>query len=81
MNKKVAIIYDFDYTLISGNMQEGFFIDSFGVKKEDYWALADKVMIDNNMDSILASMYVPLILSKEKGVKFDKKFLEESGRD
>jgi hypothetical protein len=34
-----ALIYDFDGTLVKGNLQEHSFIPSMGLKRDDFWAL------------------------------------------
>ena len=78
--KKIAFIYDFDYTLISGNMQEGKLIEALGVTKEEYWEVSNKIMKENDIDGILAAMYTPIVIAKKKGIKFDKKLLEDAGR-
>ncbi len=78
--KKVALIYDFDSTLIDGNMQDHSFMEAFGVTADEYWARADQFMQQNDVDGILTAMYMPIMLAKEKGVTFDKAFLQEHGR-
>ncbi|MBQ4557769.1 MAG: haloacid dehalogenase-like hydrolase [Clostridia bacterium] len=79
--KKVAIIYDFDHTLIKGDMQEGGFINSFDLSVSEYWKNVDKLMINSNMDSILAAMYYPVLKAKELDLQYDKAFLEKYGRE
>ncbi len=61
----VAICYDFDGTLVKGNIQETSFIPQIGLKKEEFWKEVDKMVKDDEMDRILAYMF--LIISKAKG--------------
>lgn len=61
---KVAIAYDFDGTLAPGNMQEHTFLPKLGIPKEVFWAEANQVGQDNDMDGILA--YMELMLKKAR---------------
>ena len=64
----MAIAYDFDGTLAPGNMQEHSFIPELGLSKEDFWHESrHKYAPDNDMDEILAYMYMMLHKAKSKG--------------
>ena len=78
--KKVALIYDFDYTLISGNMQEENLLGMLGVAKEDFWQYANSLMRENDMDSVLAAMYAFVLVAKDKSKKFTKQMMVEAGK-
>jgi 2-hydroxy-3-keto-5-methylthiopentenyl-1-phosphate phosphatase len=56
----IALMYDFDKTLCTKDMQEYTFIPHVGMKPEDFWAVADKLANDKKMDRILAYMWVML---------------------
>ena len=77
-----AIAYDFDGTLAKGNIQENSFIPDLGIKKSDFWNEVKKLTEENEMDEILAYMF--LLISKAKnhgGVKFDRESLKAHGKD
>lgn len=65
---RAAIAYDFDGTLAPGNMQEHSFIPQLGIAKEAFWAEANALARENDMDEILAYMELMLKKSKEKGI-------------
>ena len=78
---KAAIAYDFDGTLAPGNMQEHSFIPQLGIPKEEFWAEANQLARDNDMDEILAYMELMLKKSKEKGIPILRKEFENFGKD
>ena len=55
----VAIMYDFDKTLITRDMQEYTFIPSLGMQPDDFWDGTQKLAVEQQMDSVLAT-YVKL---------------------
>jgi hypothetical protein len=57
-NTTVAIVYDFDGTLAKGNIQENSFIPNLGVQKEAFWNEVKQITQDDEMDEILAYMYL-----------------------
>ena len=63
---KVAIIYDFDGTLARGNIQENSFIPDLGMDKKEFWELVRRQAEKDEMDEILAYMYL-LIEEARKG--------------
>jgi len=74
---KVAICYDFDGTLISGNMQENSFIPNIGMCKEKFWKEVKVFAEKNDMDEVLAYMYYMIEKAKEKGKQFTKKTIKK----
>ena len=54
----VAIMYDFDKTLSTRDMQEFNFISNVGMKPKDFWAEVQTMSRDQDMDNILAYMYM-----------------------
>ncbi len=78
--KKVALIYDFDKTLISTNMQEGSFVEAFDISVKDFWDKANKISEYQECDNVLSGVLIPVILAKEKAIKYDKEFLKYHGR-
>ncbi len=79
-NITIAICYDFDGTLIRGNMQENSFIPDIGVTKNVFW---DEVQVhakENDMDGVLSYMKLMLEKAKEKRRAFNKSSLFEHGK-
>ncbi len=78
---RVAIAYDFDDTLAPGNMQEHSFIPKLGIPKEIFWAEANRMGADHDMDGILAYMQFMLQKSREKGIPINRQDFIDYGRD
>ena len=53
---KIAILYDFDKTLCTKDMQEYDFIKNLGMTAAEFWGEAGKVAEESKMDKILAYM-------------------------
>lgn len=68
MNTKpvAAILYDFDKTLSTKDMQEYAFIPGIGMTAEDFWKKCDVLTYGHHMDQILAYMYVMLTEARGK---------------
>jgi hypothetical protein len=78
---KVAIAYDFDGTLAPGNMQEHSFLPKLGIPKEDFWAEANRVGQENDMDGILAYMELMLKKARQKNISIHREDFEQFGND
>ena len=52
----IAIMYDFDKTLCTKNMQEYSFIPNVGLKPADFWEMSEKLSKKEKMDGVLAYM-------------------------
>ncbi len=76
----IAIMYDFDKTLCTKDMQNYRFIPSLGMQVSDFWDYTNEVQQKEHMDSVLAYMYAAIKLSKEKNVPLKKERLEENGK-
>ena len=63
----VAIMYDFDKTLSTKDMQEYGFIPGIGMSAESFWGECNKLTNENKMDQILSYMYV--MLKEARGKK------------
>lgn len=61
-----AILYDFDKTLSPKSMQEYAFMDGVGVSSAAFWEECDRLAHQNQMDQILAYMYVMVQKSRGK---------------
>ena len=60
MKPIAAIMYDFDKTLSTKDMQEYAFIPGIGMKGAEFWEECNGLTKKNNMDPILSYMYVML---------------------
>ena len=70
MNNKetiIAFVYDFDKTLCTKDMQEYTFIPNLGVKASEFWSEVEELALKNNMDRILAYLYMMIKKSKDLG--------------
>lgn len=76
----IAIMYDFDRTLCTKDMQEFMFIPSLGISAADFWSEANELGSREKMDSILAYMYIMIKKSKEKKLKLCKETLNKQGQ-
>ena len=76
----IALLYDFDKTLCTQDMQNYAFIPSLGMKPQDFWQEANTFGWREHMDGILAYMYTMLRKSKEKGLSLRREALVEMGR-
>ena len=76
----VALLYDFDKTLCTQDMQNYAFIPSLGMQPADFWREANTFGWQEHMDGILAYMYTMLRKSKEKGMSIRREDLVEMGR-
>lgn len=82
MNKPiVALIYDFDNTLSTRDMQEFTFIPALGMTATEFWAASDKLAHKSDMDHILAYMYLMATEAREKGISLSREALRAMGRD
>ena len=76
---KVTIMYDFDETLAPGNMQEYAFIPNLKIDAKEFWDECAKFAKENNMDSILAYMYLMVKKAKDKNLSINKEEFFKQG--
>ena len=77
----IAIMYDFDKTLCTRDMQEYTFIPSVGMKAEEFWQHANGVSVTEGMDSILAYMYCMIEKAHQTGIPLTREALVACGKD
>lgn len=77
----LAIAYDFDGTLASGNMQEHSFIPNLGMKKQDFWKKVKDHAQKHDTDEILSYMDIMIHVADLKGVPINKKAFKGHGKD
>lgn len=76
----IAIMYDFDKTLCTKDMQNYRFIPSLGIEVGEFWSYTNYVQTTEKMDSVLAYMYAAVKISKEKNIPIKRSGLEENGK-
>lgn len=77
----VALMYDFDRTLCTRDMQDYSFIPSLGMTEEGFWQLANDLGAREHMDSVLAYMYAMVKASNDKGRPLSRETLVEMGKN
>lgn len=77
----IALIYDFDKTLSTTDMQEFDFIKNLGITPNEFWGDTGKLTEIYEVDRILAYMYMMLKKCKEKNIKLTKEYLNECGKN
>lgn len=80
-SKKVALVYDFDKTLSTSDMQDYGLIPAMGMTPEEFWPKANQWSVDNKADQVTGSMYYFTKTAKEKNIPITKKMLNECGKD
>ncbi len=77
----VAIMYDFDRTLCTKDMQDYSFIPSLGMTENEFWSFSNSLGVREHMDAILAYMYAMVKISKEKNIPLQRQNLVDMGRN
>ncbi|MBU5625834.1 haloacid dehalogenase-like hydrolase [Oscillibacter sp. MSJ-2] len=80
MTPIVAILYDFDKTLCTTDMQDYAFIPSLGMTPSEFWQKANRFGWENRMDGILAYMFTMLQESRSRNLPWTRQGLVEKGR-
>ena len=70
----IAICYDFDGTLIPGNMQENSFLPEIEISAEAFWSKVRERARSHDMDEVLAYMQMMI----EEAGRAEKKFTRET---
>lgn len=80
MEKPIAaIMYDFDKTLCTKDMQEYAFIPALSMNAADFWGLTNELTDREQMDSILAYMYTMVEKAREKHVPVTRETFLQMG--
>ena len=77
----MAIMYDFDKTLCTKDMQEYTFIPNIGMKSTAFWAESKSLAEDEKMDQILAYMYLMLKKSRNADKPILRKVFVDAGKN
>ena len=77
----VAIMYDFDKTLSTTDMQDYGFIPSLGMTPDEFWGATGEFTKKTGVERILSYMYMMVYLAKQKGIKLTRKELNSMGKN
>ena len=75
----IGILYDFDKTLCTTDMQEYDFIKNLGMNSSDFWGEAAAITAQHEVEKILAYMFVMIKKCKEKGIPLTEEYLRSCG--
>ena len=76
----VALIYDFDGTLVPGNMQEYDFIPAVGKSNKEFWHDANVLAETQDADPVLTYMSRMIQEAQSTGLSLRREAFQESGR-
>lgn len=74
----IALMYDFDKTLCTEDMQNYGFIPDVGLTPDQFWGKTEEFGQKSGMERILSYMYVMLLTAKEKDIKLTKEYLKST---
>ena len=77
----IAIMYDFDKTLCTRDMQEYTFIPSIGMQPHEFWDHTAVVAAEETMDNILTYMYCMVEKARQSGNLLTRESLVACGKD
>ena len=77
----IALLYDFDKTLCTKDMQEYSFIPKVNMRAEDFWCEATNLAKSEKMDGVLAYMYLMLEKSRDARQPIHRKDFVDLGED
>ena len=78
---ELVFCFDFDGTLIKGNMQEPKFIKQLGLTPVQFWSLVDKQTREHSADSVLSYMKCMLDEAKSRKIAFKREDFVACGND
>ena len=82
MNKPtIGILYDFDKTLCTTDMQEYDLIKNLGMTPSEFWGAAAEITKEHEVEKILAYMFIMIQKCKEKGIKLTEEYLRSCGEN
>ena len=77
----IALLYDFDKTLCTTDMEDYTFIPALGYKPAEFWKKANDFGYNNRMDGLLAYMYTMIEECRAQNIRLDRDFLVRCGHD
>lgn len=80
-NNIIAIMYDFDKTLCTKDMQEYTFIPNLGIDTSSFWEEANKLREEYNMDQVLTYMYLMFRKTVDNNRSLKRSYLNKMGKN
>ncbi len=77
----IAIMYDFDKTLSTTDMQNYDFIPNLGMTPAEFWGATTEFTEKTGVERILSYMYMMIQKAKEKDIKITREYLRECGKN
>lgn len=77
----IALMYDFDNTLCTTDMQNYSFIPGLGMEPDAFWEMSHRLAEEKKMDKILAYMYLMVKKAGEKNKSIRREDLVILGKD
>ena len=77
----IALVYDFDKTLCTKDMQEYTFLPNLGINPKEFWQSVDELALENKMDKILACLYMMIKKSEELGKTIKREDFYNCGKE
>lgn len=77
----IAMMYDFDKTLCTKDMQEYSFIPRVQMESSQFWSEVTKIAQEDKMDRILSYMYYMLRIANAKNVPIRENDFMEAGKN
>ncbi len=75
----IALLYDFDKTLCTTDMEDYAFIPALGCTPAEFWHKANSFGRENRMDGLLAYMYTMIVECRAHGLPLTREFLVRCG--
>ena len=76
----IALLYDFDKTLCTTDMEDYAFIPALGYTPKEFWYKANTFGRENRMDGLLAYMYTMIAECRAQGIPLTRDFLVRCGQ-
>jgi len=76
----LAILYDFDSTLATMDMQNFSFIPSLGLTPKEFWELTGEFAKETGCDRTLSYLFTMVRETKKRGIKMTREYLNEMGK-
>lgn len=77
----IGILYDFDKTLCTTDMQEYDLIKNLGMTPAEFWGAAAEITKEHEVEKILAYMFIMIQKCKEKGISLTADYLRSCGEN
>lgn len=77
----IAILYDFDKTLCTTDMQEYDFIKNLNMTPDEFWGEAARISKTHEVEKILSYMLVMIRTCKERGIPLTEEYLKSCAKN